>query len=31
MTVRAEKKTRANGSFIYHGYKFNLLAARGNT
>lgn len=26
--VRAEKKTRANGSFIYHGYKFNLLAAR---
>lgn len=27
-SVRAEKKTRANGSFIYHGYKFNLLAAR---
>lgn len=26
--VRAEKKTRANGSFIYHGYKFNLCAAR---
>ena len=27
-SVRAEKKTRANGSFIYHGYKFNLLSAR---
>lgn len=27
-SVRAEKKTRANGSFIYHGYKFNLLATR---
>ena len=27
-SVRAEKKTRANGSFIYHGYKFNLLASR---
>lgn len=27
-SVRADKKTRANGSFIYHGYKFNLLAAR---
>jgi len=27
-SVRAEKKTRANGSFIYHGYKFNLLTAR---
>lgn len=27
-SVRTEKKTRANGSFIYHGYKFNLLTAR---
>ena len=27
-SVRAEKKTRANGSFIYHGYKLNLLASR---
>ena len=27
-SVRAEKKTRANGSFIYHGYKFNLLSSR---
>lgn len=27
-SVRAEKKTRADGSFIYHGYKFRLLAPR---
>ena len=27
-SVRADKKTRANGSFVYHGYRFNLLAVR---
>lgn len=27
-SVRAEKKTRADGSFVYHGYKFRLEAAR---
>ncbi len=27
-SVRTEKKTRASGSFVYHGYKFNLLSAR---
>lgn len=27
-SVRAEKKTHANGSFFYHGYKFNLIAPR---
>lgn len=27
-SVRAEKKTRANGSFVYHGYKFRLVSAR---
>ena len=27
-SVRAEKKTRASGSFVYHGYQFNLLSAR---
>lgn len=26
--VRAEKKTRADGSFIYHGYKFRLVSSR---
>jgi len=25
-SVRAEKKTKADGSFIYHGYKFRLLS-----
>lgn len=27
-SVRAEKKTNAAGYFVYHGYKFKLLAAR---
>lgn len=27
-SVRAEKKTRADGSFRYHGYSFRLLSAR---
>ncbi|WP_147613002.1 ISNCY family transposase [Treponema pectinovorum] len=27
-SVRTEKKTRVDGSFVYHGYKFNLLSAR---
>ncbi|UTC66031.1 MULTISPECIES: ISNCY family transposase [unclassified Treponema] len=27
-SVKAEKKTKADGSFIYHGYKFRLLANR---
>ena len=27
-SVRAEKKTHADGHFIYHGYRFNLLAKR---
>lgn len=27
-SVRAEKKTNAYGSFIYHGFKFNLIAQR---
>lgn len=27
-SVRCEKKTRADGSFIYHGYKFRLLSNR---
>ena len=27
-SVRTEKKTRASGSFVYHGYQFNLLSAR---
>lgn len=27
-SVRADKKTRADGSFFYHGYKFNLCAPR---
>ena len=27
-SVRAEKKTHADGHFIYHGYRFNLLANR---
>lgn len=27
-SVRAEKKTHADGHFIYHGYKFNLNAPR---
>lgn len=26
-SVRAEKKTHSDGTFIYHGYKFTLLAA----
>lgn len=27
-SVRAEKKTRADGSFVYHGYRFRLVSAR---
>lgn len=27
-SVKAEKKTHADGHFTYHGYKFNLLAPR---
>lgn len=27
-SVRAEKKTHADGHFIYHGYAFNLIAKR---
>lgn len=27
-SVRAEKRTRSDGSFVYHGYKFRLLSAR---
>ena len=27
-SVRAEKKTHADGHFIYHGYRFNLIAKR---
>lgn len=27
-SVRAEKRTRADGSFVYHGYKFTLLSSR---
>ena len=27
-SVRAEKKTHADGHFIYHGYSFNLIAKR---
>lgn len=27
-SVRAEKKTRADGSFVYHGYRFRLASAR---
>ena len=27
-SVRADKKTRTDGSFVYHGYKFNLCAPR---
>lgn len=27
-SVRSEKKTRADGTFIYHGYKFRLLSQR---
>ena len=27
-SVRVGKKTLANGSFVYHGYKFNLLSSR---
>lgn len=27
-SVRAGKRTRADGSFVYHGYRFNLLSAR---
>lgn len=27
-SVKAEKKTKADGSFIYHGYKFRLIASR---
>ena len=27
-SVRAEKKTRSDGSFIYHGYKFGLVSPR---
>lgn len=28
LSVKAEKKTRADGTFIYHGYKFRLLSRR---
>lgn len=28
LSVRAEKRTRADGSFRYHGYSFRLLSAR---
>lgn len=28
LSVRAEKKTRADGTFVYHGYKFRLVSAR---
>lgn len=27
-SVRSEKKTHADGHFVYHGYRFNLLANR---
>ena len=27
-SVRSEKKTHADGHFIYHGYAFNLIAKR---
>lgn len=27
LSVKCEKKTRSDGSFIYHGYKFGLVAA----
>ena len=28
MSVKSEKKTRADGSFVYHGYLFRLIAPR---
>ena len=28
LSVKTEKKTKADGSFLYHGYKFRLLAQR---
>ena len=28
LSVKTEKRTRADGSFVYHGYKFGLIAAR---